>query len=299
MDLFRSQLTSFLDYLSAECGLSPNTIAAYRRDITPFLEYANLRRVRQLDELSTTQIVDFLMQHKRRRHLAPASMSRQKVAIRMFYRFLLAEHRIEKDPAATIESSKQWKNLPDVLSQREVKQLLEAPSLTTPFGLRDGAILETMYACGARAQEVVDLKTEDVNIEFGYVRLTGKGSKERIVPLGRIACERLKRYLGDARPKLAKPSSAGCLFLSRTGRKLNRERIWQVIRLLTLKAGLKKRVHPHTLRHSFATHLLEGGADLRLVQEMLGHANISSTQTYTHVDAARLKSIHRKFHPRA
>jgi integrase/recombinase XerD len=217
----------------------------------------------------------------------------------MFFRFLLNENAVRKDPAETIETSRTWRNLPDVLSQREVVQLLGAPNVRTAMGLRDAAIMETLYACGARAQEVVDMKPEDVNLEFGYVRLIGKGNKERIVPLGQAACDRVRQYLSDARPRFAKPSSPGVLFLSRTGSKLNRERVWQIVGTLSLKAGLKKRVHPHTLRHSFATHLLEGGADLRLVQEMLGHADISTTQIYTHVDASRLKSIHKRFHPRA
>jgi len=298
LSLFQSELTSFLDYLSAECGLSPNTLAAYGHDLETFLVFLSGHAVTALDRVMPSDIVEFLMRQKRR-GLAPPSVSRQLVSIRMFYRFLAGENVVRTNPAAMLDSPKAWKNLPDVLSRREVEQLLDAPAAATRMGIRDGAILETMYACGARAQEVVDLKAEDVNLEFGYVRLTGKGNKERIVPLGRPACDRLRRYRSEVRPPLAKPSSPGNLFLSRTGRKLDRERIWQIVRKLALKAGLKKRVHPHTLRHSFATHLLEGGADLRLVQEMLGHASISTTQIYTHVDAARLRSIHRKFHPRA
>ena len=296
---FQSELDAFVDYLSAECGLSPNTLAAYGRDLLDFLTFVERRGVTELDRVTPTDVVDFLM-HEKRRGLAAASVARQLVAVRMLYRFLARENRVKTDPAALLNSPKVWRSLPDVLTKREVEQLLAAPSERSTLGMRDGAILETMYACGARAQEVVDLKCEDVNLEYGYVRLFGKGSKERIVPLGRAACERLRRYLGDARPKLTRAGrSTHALFLSRTGRKLDRERIWQVIRHLALKAGLRKRVHPHTLRHSFATHLLEGGADLRLVQEMLGHANISTTQIYTHVDAERLKSIHKQFHPRA
>ncbi len=294
----QAELDSFLDYLSAECGLSPNTLSAYKRDLVPFLAFAEARGVSRLDNLSTGEVVEFLMSHKAAHNLAPSSSSRQKVAIRMLYRYLLREHAVDRDPAAAIESSKQWRSLPDVLSRREVDELLSAPNERTTMGIRDAAILETMYACGARAQEVVDLKPEDVNLEYGYVRLFGKGRKERVVPLGQVACGRLRKYLLEARGKLAKPTRSATLFISRTGKKLNRERIWQVVRRLTLKAGLKKRIHPHTLRHSFATHLLEGGADLRLVQEMLGHANIATTQIYTHVDASRLKGIHKKFHPR-
>ncbi len=297
MERFGPLLKLFLDYLTVECGLSPNTIAAYRRDLEAFLTSVSRKGFRELDRLKPNDIVDFLMREKRR-GLSPASTSRRLVAIRMFYRFLLAEGRLKKDVAGTIESSRAWRNLPDVLTRREVEKLLETPDVSTPLGMRNSAILETMYASGARAQEVVDLATEDVNLEFAYLRLTGKGGKERVLPMGRVAARRVKQYLEEVRPELVKRSDPENLFLSRTGRKLNRERIWQIIRKLALEAGLAKNVHPHTLRHSFATHLLEGGADLRSVQEMLGHANIVTTQIYTHVDASRLRSIHRKFHPR-
>ena len=297
MNRFRSLLKLFLDYLTVECGLSPNTVTAYRRDLEAFLTSISRKGFSSLDRLKPNDIVDFLMREKRR-GLSPASTSRRLVAIRMFYRFLLAEGRLKKDVAATIESSKAWRNLPDVLTQREVEKLLETPDLSTPLGIRNAAILETMYASGARAQEVVDLDVRDVNLEFAYLRLTGKGGKERVLPLGRVAVRKVKQYLEGVRPQLVKRNDPGKLFLSRTGRKLDRERIWQIIRKLALVAGLTKNVHPHTLRHSFATHLLEGGADLRSVQEMLGHANIVTTQIYTHVDASRLRSIHRKFHPR-
>jgi len=294
---FASFLTSFLDYLTSECGLSANTIAAYRRDLEAFLSYLPRQGIRSLDRVRSNDIVNFLMRQKRR-GLAPASVSRQLVAVRMFYRFLATERLVKSDAAALLESPKVWKNLPEVLSRRDVEQLLAAPDTDTVFGIRDAAILETMYATGARAQEVVDLRTEDVNLEFAYVRLRGKGGKERIVPLGRAARGRLRGYLDEGRPTLAGRRDDGSLFLSRTGRRLNRERIWQIIRKLALKAGLAVKVHPHMLRHSFATHLLEGGAGLRDVQEMLGHANISTTQVYTHVDASRLRSVHRKYHPR-
>lgn len=297
MNRFRSLLKLFLDYLTVECGLSPNTVTAYRRDLEAFLTSISRKGFSSLDRLKPNDIVDFLMREKRR-GLSPASTSRRLVAIRMFYRFLLAEGRLNRDVAATIESSKAWRNLPDVLTQREVEKLLETPDLSTPLGIRNAAILETMYASGARAQEVVDLDVRDVNLEFAYLRLTGKGGKERVLPLGRVAVRKVKQYLEGVRPQLVKRNDPGKLFLSRTGRKLDRERIWQIIRKLALVAGLTKNVHPHTLRHSFATHLLEGGADLRSVQEMLGHANIVTTQIYTHVDASRLRSIHRKFHPR-
>lgn len=297
MQRFAPLLKLFLDYLKAECGLSPNTIAAYRRDCEAFLSHLSGRGCRDLDRVKPNHIVDFLMRQKRR-GLGPASVSRQIVAIRMLYRFLMGEKLVRTNAAESLDSPKVWKNLPDVLTRREVEKLLAAPRLSSPLGVRNAAILETMYASGARAQEVVDLGTDDVNLDFAYARLTGKGGKERVLPLGRPACERLRQYLSEVRPRLLKDRDPGNVFLSRTGRKLNRERIWQVIRDLGLRAGLGRKVHPHTLRHSFATHLLEGGADLRLIQEMLGHASISTTQVYTHVDASRLRSIHRKYHPR-
>jgi integrase/recombinase XerD len=297
VDRHQHLLKLFLDYLAGECGLSGNTVAAYRRDLQAFLVMLSDGAHRDLDRVTPGDIVDFLM-HEKRRGLASASLSRQLVSIRMFYRFLSGEGIVKTNAAASLDSPRVWRNLPDVLTRREVEELLAAPDVSTNLGLRDAAILETMYACGARAQEVVDLHPEDVKIDFAYVRLTGKGSKERVVPLGEMACRRLAQYLEKARPALEKSGRADHLFLSRTGRKLNRERIWQLIKRLARKAGLAKSVHPHTLRHSFATHLLEGGADLRLIQEMLGHASISTTQIYTHVDASRLKSIHRKYHPR-
>ena len=297
MQTFDPPLRLFLDYLSVECGSSVNTIAAYRRDLDAFLAWLVSQGVRNLDRVRSTDVVNFLMDQKRR-GLSPASVSRRLVAVRMFYRFLVAEGAVTTDAAGALESPKVWKNLPDVLSRRQVAQLLAAPDLSRPLGIRDAAIMETMYACGARAQEIVDLTADAVNFAFAYVRLIGKGQKERIVPIGKPARARIQQYLDDVRGELLRGKDPNVLFLSRNGRKLSRERIWQIVRALARKAGLRERVHPHTLRHSFATHLLEGGADLRLIQEMLGHANIATTQVYTHVDASRLKSIHRRYHPR-
>ncbi|HUV38058.1 MAG TPA: site-specific tyrosine recombinase XerD [Planctomycetota bacterium] len=298
MEPFESELKLFLDYLAVECGSSRNTIDAYRGDLRSFLDFLRTRGVRNLDRVSPTDVVDYLMREKRR-GLSPASVSRRLVAVRMFYRFLQAEGKVTASAPAALDSPRVWKNLPDVLSRRDVETLLAAPDLSKPLGVRDAALLETMYACGARAQEVCDLTADAVNFEFAYVRLVGKGRRERIVPVGAPARDRIRQYLDEVRPALVRGRDPGVLFLSRNGKKLNRERVWQIVRKLTRKAGLRAKVHPHTLRHSFATHLLEGGADLRFIQEMLGHASISTTQVYTHVDAARLKSIHRKFHPRA
>jgi len=297
LEPFAPLLKLFVDYLAVECGSSENTIAAYRRDLRSFLDHLQGHGVRDLGRVRSTDIVNFLMREKRR-GLSPASISRRLVAVRMFYRFLFAEGVVKTDAAAALDSPRVWKNLPEVLSRTDIERLLSAPDLSRPLGVRDAAILETMYACGARAQEICDLETSAVNFEFAYVRLIGKGEKERIVPIGTPARTRIRQYLDAVRPDLVRRPDPGVLFLSRTGRRLNRERIWQIVRALAKQAGLRQKVHPHTLRHSFATHLLEGGADLRFIQEMLGHANIATTQVYTHVDAARLKTIHKKFHPR-
>ena len=287
----------FLDYLSVECGLSPNTILAYRRDLARFSEFVKLSGVSALKKFSADDMIDFL-QRMKLDGLAVSSIARALVAVKMFLRFLVQEGRAVSTTVLAVESPRIWKNLPDVLSRAEVEKLLSAPKRDTVLGLRNAALLETLYATGCRVQEVSDLRMEDLHLDVGYVRAVGKGRKERIVPIGEPACEAILEYLSSARPKLVKPHSGEGLFLSRTGRKLERKSIWRVVHKLAQQVGIDKKVHPHTLRHSFATHLLEGGADLRIVQEMLGHASIATTQLYTHIDQRRLKGIHRKYHPR-
>ncbi|MFW6159375.1 MAG: site-specific tyrosine recombinase XerD [Planctomycetota bacterium] len=287
----------FLDYLAVECGLAENSIAAYRRDLERFCRHLRVRKKADFGSVRARDIVGFMASEKRR-GLSANSISRALAAIRMLFKFLALEDKIERNVASTLESPHLWRRLPAVLDVDDVDALLAAPDPDTLLGVRDRALLEVMYATGARVSEVADLKLGDVNLEFRFLRCFGKGSKERVVPLGERAVEALERYLRETRPKLDRGGSP-LVFLSRSGRRLGRRAIWSRVRKHARAAGLRKKVSPHTLRHSFATHLLQGGADLRAVQEMLGHANIATTQIYTHVDKERLKAVHRKFHPRA
>jgi len=291
-------VNSFLDYLEIERGLSRNTIQAYRRDLTAFLGFLEREGNRKLAEADALLVVEFMKQQKSR-GLAISSIARSLASIKGFLRFLSAEadQAVGLVPSA-IEAPRTWQNLPDDLTQYEVEELLQPPEDGSWIELREQALLELLYATGARVQEVADLALDRINLEMGYTRLLGKGGKERIVPLGRKAQAALQDYLEKARPRLARKSHSPALFLSVRGGALRRETIWRIIRRRAQSRGLKKSIHPHTLRHSFATHLLERGADLRLVQEMLGHVNIATTQIYTHVDRRRLKSIHKRYHPR-
>jgi integrase/recombinase XerD len=287
-------LRAFLAYLRTECGLSDNTVSAYRRDVSRYLAFLGDA---DLTAVSSDDVEEYLSREKRR-GLAPRSVARELVAVRMFYRFLAAEG-LSEDRAANLDSPKIWKRLPDFLTVDEVEKLIRAPRGRKPIAIRDRAILETFYAAGARVAEVARARTSDLKLDLGLMLLFGKGSKERVVPLGKPAIASIEKYLADARSSFAKPTSDDTLFLGVRGRGLSRMHIWRLIKKYAALAGIKKNVHPHTLRHSFATHLLEGGADLRTVQEMLGHASISTTQIYTHVDRNRLKSVHHQFHPRA
>ena len=290
-----------MDYLRLERGLSDNTVAAYRRDLRQFAQSLGSK---QLSEVTRADILDHLMK-LRDQKLVPASVARKLVAIKVFFRFLLSQNQISKDPSGIIESPRLMKGLPDVLDVEEIGRLLTAAldeknkKAAGKKALRDRALLELMYASGLRVSEAADLKIIDLNQEAGFLRCIGKGGKERVVPVGSHALKWIKRYLADARPALNPAEDARQIFLNRFGRRLSRISIWSIIKQCAGTAGIRKRITPHTLRHSFATHLLEAGADLRVVQELLGHSSISTTQIYTHVDRARLKSIHSKFHPRA
>ena len=248
-------------------------------------------------EVRSRDIVGFLT-HEKARGLSANSISRALAAIRMLFKFLAVEGKVAKNAATTLESPHLWRRLPDVLDVDDVEALLAAPDVKTPFGVRDRAILEVMYATGVRVSETADLRLDGVNFEFKFLRCFGKGSKERVVPVGDRAVNAVRQYVETVRPRLDRHGS-GLLFLSKSGRRMGRETLWALVKKYVQAAGLRKKVSPHTLRHSFATHLLEGGADLRSVQEMLGHANIATTQIYTHVDKDRLKSVHKQFHPRA
>jgi integrase/recombinase XerD len=288
----------FLDYLSVERGLSRNTITSYRRDLTSYLKFLESTEKKAIEASSREDIRDFML-HQKDKGLSVNSIARGLAALRMFYRFLARERLIKIDVSSYIDTPRLWKKIPDVLSFDEVERLIETPDLNTGQGIRDRAILELMYATGMRVSEVSSLKHAHVNRDVGFVRCVGKGNKEMLIPLGKKAIIAIGRYLEKGRPKQLKNGrTAEELFLNRSGKKISRISLWKLIKGYARKARIRKEIKPHILRHSFATHLLERGADLRSVQEMLGHANISTTQIYTHVTQDRLKSIHKMFHPR-
>lgn len=302
----QQHLDQFLSYLRVERGLAENTIKAYGRDLSKYLKFLEKQGINSLEKSNRQEITNYLMGLKKPRYpeergLSSASIARNLVAIKMFHRFLVAEGYVRDDPTANMQSGMTsawaWTRVPDVLTISEVNKLLKKTD-NSPAGIRDRAIMELLYATGMRVSELISLKLADLNLEFGYVRCFGKGSKERIVPFGKEALLWLKKYLEKVRPGLAKRKGASPLFLTRMGRGFTRQGLWKLIKKYARRTRLEKKITPHTLRHSFATHLLQGGADLRSVQEMLGHSDISTTQIYTHVDRERLKSIHAKYHPR-
>ena len=290
---------SFLNYLIVECGLSDNTIKGYKGDLRNFSNYLQDEGIKQFQDLRAKMIVSFIEKEKQR-GLSENSISRSLVTIKMLYKYMIMEGKISANPMSSVNTLKLQKHLPEVLHYKTVEEILRAPDCNDKLGIRDKAILELMYATGARVSEVASIKVSWINFDYGYIRCQGKGSKQRIVPMGAEASKSIRRYLQEVRPLLVKmEADEPLLFLSRTGKKLRRENIWSIVKKYAIKAGIRSNISPHTLRHSFATHLLEGGADLRSVQEMLGHSNISTTQIYTHIDRKYLKSIHQKFHPRA
>jgi integrase/recombinase XerD len=290
-------IDAFLDYLCVERGLSKNTVTSYRRDLDFYTGFLDSRRVESLSRATRNDITNFMFNQKDK-GIAAASIARRLAAIRMFHRFLVRERILKDDPANLIDSPRLWKKIPQTLSLAEVEALLASPDIRTKQGLRDRAALETLYATGMRVSEAVNLRLDNVNLDIGFLRCIGKGNKERIIPLGKKAIQSIKKYLEASRPYLLRKKESEFLFLSRLGKKISRQSFWKIIRRYAKEAGINKPIKPHTLRHSFATHLLERGADLRSVQEMLGHSNISTTQIYTHVNKDRLKNIHRQFHPR-
>lgn len=292
------QVERFRDYLALEAGNSRNTVANYLRDITRLAEYAASRGAQSPDRLSAGQLREFIYFLKDL-GLAPTTIRRQISAIRTYFRFLVGEGIAARDPSERIESPKRWRTLPAVLSVAEMQRLLDAPNTNEPLAMRDVALLEFAYATGVRVSELVSLKLQDILFTEGVARIFGKGSKERLVPVGRRAMGAVSSYAHEIRPGLDRGKGRGILFLNARGTPLSRVGAWRVIKTNARRAGLQKRVTPHTLRHTFATHLLEGGADLRAVQEMLGHADLSTTQIYTHVDRDYLRSVHKSYHPRA
>ena len=295
----RSGLEKFLTYLALERALSQNTIAAYRSDLENFTKWLEDNMINSFANIRRIFIHDYLYDLKES-GLETATLARRLVAIKMFFRYMFQEKIITKDITSVMDSPKLWQLLPDFLSSAEVEALLNAypRSLKDSLKFRNRTILEIMYACGLRVSETAALNLGSIKFDEETIRVKGKGRKERLVPVGKTALRLLDRYLSEVRPKLVKNQMEATLFLSRNGKKLNREWIWNIVKEAAKLAGINKNIHPHTLRHSFASHLLENGADLRVIQEMLGHADISTTQIYTHVNQKQLLDIHHRFHPR-
>jgi len=293
----RFMLHRFADYVSLEQGLSPRTIEAYERDLARFAEYADVKGAAAPIDVTARLLREYVY-HLKDLGLSPASIRRNVSAVRTYFRFLTGDGIVVRDPSERLETPKKWRTLPEVLSVEEVQRLLAAPTLDDALVFRDRALLELAYGAGLRVSEWITLGVRDLMLEEGLVRVFGKGSKERLVPIGRSAIGALAIYLRELRPRLEKGEGKGVLFLNARGRPLTRMGAWKILRGHVERAAIQKHVSPHTLRHSFATHLLEGGADLRAVQEMLGHVDIATTQIYTHVDREYLRQVHRRSHPR-
>ena len=293
----KAQIEEFINYLSVERGLAKNTLIAYRRDLQQYLIYLDKKGVPSLQQVKREFVTDYIYNRKQA-GLSTTSICRNLAAIKMFHRFLVRERLSSEDPTNLVDTPKIWKRVPEVLSQQEMEAIIKASEGKSWQRVRDNAILELFYASGMRVSELAALQMDHINFEVGYVRCIGKGSKERIIPVGKRARAAILKYCQSARGKSAKAKLTPILFLSRLRKKLSRQSIWKLIKIYAKRANIKRDIKPHTLRHSFATHLLEHGADLRSVQEMLGHSDISTTQIYTHVDKERLRTIHKQFHPR-
>ncbi len=287
-------LQEFLDYLSVEKGLAVNSIEAYSQDLVQYRDFLVKRKIKDISRVKRDDISQFLLKEKDRGLQTP-SLARRLVAIKLFHRFLLKEGRLREDITSVLESPRLWQKLPQFLTLSEMEKMLKVPMPKGNEGIRDRAILELFYATGMRVSEVTGLKTEDVNLESAFLKCRGKGGKERIVPMGQVAIDSIKIYLSKVRSSLPKSEF---LFCGASGKPLSRQRLWQLVKKYAKQGGIQKKITPHTFRHSFATHLLEGGADLRIVQELLGHSDIATTQIYTHVSRDHLKSVHSRFHPR-
>lgn len=289
---------NFIHYLAIERGLSSNTLSSYHRDLEQFYKYLQGVPVRSWEEVTQGVILGYIhaLQKKGR---ASSTISRHLAALKSFYHFLFTEGEVPKNPTTALEMPKLHKRLPQVLSIAEVDLLLSQPKVGNHTGLRDKAMLELIYAAGLRVSEIVSLKVSDVSLDGSYIRCFGKGSKERIVPVGHVACRYIAEYLARSRGKLTQGRPEPVLFVNHHGRKMTRQGFWKILKQYAQSAGIQKPITPHTLRHSFATHLLENGADLRSVQEMLGHADIATTQIYTHLTKGHIKEVYNRAHPRA
>lgn len=289
-----SLLANFLNYLAVEKGLARNTLESYERDLR---KYFFFMRAKEPDSITRTDVVSF-MAHLSSEGIATPSAARCLAAVRGFHKYLMTDEHARIDPTENIESPRGWKRLPKTISTADVDTLLAQPDPATLLGLRDKAMLELLYATGLRVSELMELKLRDINLERGYLVVMGKGSKERAVPMGELAMAAISRYLASGRAALLKGGDADHVFISSRRRGMSRQMFWERIKHYAAKAGIGKTISPHTLRHSFATHMLDNGADLRAVQAMLGHSDISTTQIYTHVSRERLKKVHEKYHPR-
>jgi integrase/recombinase XerD len=290
-------LDEFCDALWLEDGLSRNTLESYRRDLHQFAQWLQHSRSRSVLDADRADLLAYLG-YRFRRDAKPRSAARLLSSLKRFYRFLLREGRVKADPTLQVDSPKLPRALPKTLTEQDVESLLSAPDTSTALGLRDRAMLETLYASGLRVSELVGLAVSQVNLNGGVIRVMGKGAKERLVPLGDEALHWIRRYLGDSRQALVRGRSASALFVTARARPMTRQAFWNLVSRYTRAAGIGKRISPHTLRHAFATHLLNHGADLRVVQMLLGHSDISTTQIYTHVARERLKQLHAQHHPR-
>lgn len=291
-------IDSFIKYLAVERGLADNTMESYYRDLKYWEKFLKQNQITNIAGVDEHMIILYLMKLKQEGK-AVTTISRHLASIKTFYKFLLGERIVTSNPTSNLETPKTGMRLPQVMTEDEVERLLQQPNLNTPMGIRDKAMLELLYATGLRVSELVSLDVDQVNLNVGFLRCMGKGSKERMVPIGSVATEYLQLYLQKGRTHLAKKNSRNALFLNHLGTRLTRQGFWKILKKYVQEAGIKTNVTPHTLRHSFATHLLEHGADLRAVQEMLGHADISTTQIYTHVTQTRLKQVYNETHPRA
>lgn len=294
----QSVFNRYIDYLQAERNASRYTVRNYSTDLIAFFQYMRSRKFGTLEQVDKQALRDYLSQLFDE-GIAKSSIARKLSAIRSFYRYLLRENIMEKDPLASITSPKLDKRLPEFLTQPEIKQILKVPDLAKPEGKRDRAWLELLYASGLRVSELAQLNLGDINLDAREIRILGKGSKERMVLMGIPAASALADYIANARPGLLKGSRGDALFVTRYGKRLTVRRVQKVLDRLALKAGISKRVHPHMVRHTFATHMLDGGADLRVVQELLGHADLSSTQIYTHVTKQQARKVYLQTHPLA
>jgi len=291
-------IEDFLTYLSVERGLADNTLLAYRRDLCNYMNFLKQTGLTRVQQITKESIKEYIYSQKKS-GLSSRSICRRLAAIKTFHRFLVREGLHQEDPSSLVDTPKLWRRVPEVLTQQEIESMIMAVQGDHWQAVRDRAILEVFYASGMRVSELANLRMDQMNLDLGYVRCIGKGRKERIIPLGQRAQEAVRLYCENVRRLLLKSRLSSDVFLSRLGKKISRQSLWKVVKAYARKAHIKKEIKPHTIRHSFATHLLEHGADLRSVQEMLGHSDISTTQIYTHVDRERLKKIHKHYHPRS